>query len=203
MRAPFCTKDSASFLDDRDTRRGAVSRTISNTTLSKPGLDTLESKIILIRYGGWLPSSKEAYNSFFSQLTDKISDHRAKALPHIPAVAAFAKAMNASFSLDPKMIDLWDQIFVQAAPQNEIKESDSLLRSLDILLFNPRASLFHGIPMAILSGNPSAYGAIIRSQSWLTQSATRVIICIQADNPKIGLVGFIGVGMAEVSTCAF
>jgi phosphatidylserine decarboxylase len=72
----------------------------------------------LIRYGGWLPSSKEAYDSFFSQLTDKISDHRAKALPHVPAVAAFAKAMNHSYG--PKMIDLWNQIFVQAAPQNEV-----------------------------------------------------------------------------------
>lgn len=48
----------------------------------------------------------------------------------------------------------------------------------------------------------SPYGAIIRSQSWLTQSATRAIIYIQADNPKIGLVGFIGVGMVQVSTCA-
>ncbi|KAJ7857936.1 phosphatidylserine decarboxylase-domain-containing protein [Mycena olivaceomarginata] len=48
----------------------------------------------------------------------------------------------------------------------------------------------------------SPYGAIIRSQSWLTQSATRAIIYIQADNPKIGLVGFIAVGMVEVSTCA-
>jgi phosphatidylserine decarboxylase len=74
----------------------------------------------LIRYGGWLPSSKEAYDSFFSQLTDKISDHRAKALPHIPAVAAFAKAMNVSSGSDSKMIDLWNQIFVQAAPQNEV-----------------------------------------------------------------------------------
>jgi phosphatidylserine decarboxylase len=74
----------------------------------------------LIRYGGWLPSSKVAYDSFFSQPTDKISDHRAKALPHIPAVAAFAKAMNASSGSDPKMIDLFDKIFVQAAPQNKV-----------------------------------------------------------------------------------
>lgn len=45
------------------------------------------------------------------------------------------------------------------------------------------------------------YGALIRSQPWLTQSATRAIICIQSDNEKIGTVAFIGVGMAEVSTC--
>ncbi|KAK0480861.1 phosphatidylserine decarboxylase [Armillaria novae-zelandiae] len=45
------------------------------------------------------------------------------------------------------------------------------------------------------------HGAMIRSQAWLTHSSTRAIIYIQADNPVIGLVAFIGVGMAEVSTC--
>nr|BAQ19358.1 phosphatidylserine decarboxylase 1 [Grifola frondosa] len=48
-------------------------------------------------------------------------------------------------------------------------------------------------------GDP--HGALIRSQGWITLSATRALIFIQADNPDIGLVGFIGVGMAEVSTC--
>ncbi|KAK0431383.1 phosphatidylserine decarboxylase [Desarmillaria tabescens] len=48
-------------------------------------------------------------------------------------------------------------------------------------------------------GDP--HGALIRSQAWLTHSSTRAIIYIQADNPVIGLVAFIGVGMAEVSTC--
>ncbi|KAJ7239350.1 phosphatidylserine decarboxylase [Mycena rebaudengoi] len=110
----------------------------------KPG------KTTLIRYGGWLPSSKEAYDSFFSQLTDKISDHRAKALPHVPAVAAFAKAMNHSYGSDPKMIDLWNQIFVQAAPQNEIKDFDSLLRSLDIFLVQPPGFIVPRDP----DGNP-------------------------------------------------
>ncbi|KAJ7857938.1 phosphatidylserine decarboxylase-domain-containing protein [Mycena olivaceomarginata] len=346
----------------------------------KPG------KTTLICYGGWLPSSKEGYNSFFSQLTNKISDHRAKALPHFPSVAAFAKAINASFGSDPKMIDLWNQIFIQAAPQNKIKDFDSLLRSLDILVVQPPGFIVPrdrdgnpigepvGVPVYIIldllrntaaaagsatmvwhickqreqrgdfnstyicpkpeemdrgftswdhfftrefqpdaqpihsssdpaidagiivsacestvlrldhnvqlhdqfwlkgqkyslydmldrnetatgafiggtvyqaflspadyhrwrspvsgrivnavvvpgtcyavlpdggaeEGDPdfkpgSLYGAIIRSQSWLTQSATRAIIYIQADNPKIGLVGFIAVGMVEVSTCA-
>lgn len=39
------------------------------------------------------------------------------------------------------------------------------------------------------------------SQSYLTQVATRAIIFIEANNPAIGLMAFIGVGMAEVSTC--
>ncbi|KAJ7321314.1 phosphatidylserine decarboxylase [Mycena albidolilacea] len=114
------------------------------TSKFKPG------KTTLIRYGGWLPSSKEAHNSFFSQLTERISDHRAKTLPHIPPVAAFAKAMNVSSGSDPKMIDLWDQIFVQAAPQNKIKDFDWLLRSLDILLVQPLGFIVPRDP----DGNP-------------------------------------------------
>jgi phosphatidylserine decarboxylase len=44
-------------------------------------------------------------------------------------------------------------------------------------------------------------GALIRSQAWLTMTSARALIFIRANNPVIGLVGFIGVGMAEVSTC--
>lgn len=39
------------------------------------------------------------------------------------------------------------------------------------------------------------------SQGFLTAVATRAVIFIEADNPAIGLMAFIGVGMAEVSTC--
>jgi phosphatidylserine decarboxylase len=39
------------------------------------------------------------------------------------------------------------------------------------------------------------------SQSYITEVATRAIILIQADNPQIGLMSMITVGMAEVSTC--
>ncbi len=39
------------------------------------------------------------------------------------------------------------------------------------------------------------------SQEFLSAVATRAIIFIEADNPKIGLTCFIGVGMTEVSTC--
>ena len=47
----------------------------------------------------------------------------------------------------------------------------------------------------------SRYGAIVRSQSWLTMSSTRALIFIHADNPDIGLMCFIAVGMWEVSSC--
>jgi phosphatidylserine decarboxylase len=39
------------------------------------------------------------------------------------------------------------------------------------------------------------------SQGYITEVATRAIVFIQADNPKIGLMCFMAVGMAEVSTC--
>ena len=49
------------------------------------------------------------------------------------------------------------------------------------------------------TGDPR--GALIRSQPFLTIAATRAIIFIQADNPLIGLMCFVGLGMCEVSTC--
>ena len=39
------------------------------------------------------------------------------------------------------------------------------------------------------------------SQEYISAVATRALIFIEADNPKIGLMAFIGVGMTEVSTC--
>ena len=37
-------------------------------------------------------------------------------------------------------------------------------------------------------------------QAWLASVGTRGIVIIEADNPAIGLVGFIAIGMVEVST---
>jgi phosphatidylserine decarboxylase len=39
------------------------------------------------------------------------------------------------------------------------------------------------------------------SQGYLAHVATRAIVLIQADNPVIGLVGFVAIGMLEVSSC--
>lgn len=61
--------------------------------------------------------------------------------------------------------------------------------------------LFEGV------GNPHAHsqnidleGEVI-SQAYIAATATRALIFIEADEPAIGLMAFIGVGMAEVSTC--
>ena len=39
------------------------------------------------------------------------------------------------------------------------------------------------------------------SQSYMAHTAARAIILIEADNPVIGLVAFLPVGMSEVSSC--
>ena len=44
-------------------------------------------------------------------------------------------------------------------------------------------------------------GGISVAQGYISALATRAIIFIEADNPAIGLMAFIGVGMDEVSTC--
>ena len=41
------------------------------------------------------------------------------------------------------------------------------------------------------------------SQSYMAHTAARAIIVIEADNPVIGLVAFVPVGMSEVSSCIF
>ncbi|KAL4772427.1 Phophatidylserine decarboxylase-domain-containing protein [Aspergillus nidulans var. acristatus] len=44
-------------------------------------------------------------------------------------------------------------------------------------------------------------GGEVTTQEYLTCVATRAIILIECDNPAIGLMAFLGVGMCEVSTC--
>lgn len=39
------------------------------------------------------------------------------------------------------------------------------------------------------------------AQGYLSSLATRAIIFIEADNPDLGLLAFVGIGMDEVSTC--
>jgi hypothetical protein len=80
-------------------------------------------KAILARYHGWLPTSRQAYESFFSQLDDEVSKRKAiyeessvDEENHVDAVAAFETAINA----DKVMRALFDQIYVQAGPENPV-----------------------------------------------------------------------------------
>src|SRR5699024_5843670 len=42
---------------------------------------------------------------------------------------------------------------------------------------------------------------IVIAEAYLASLETRAVILIEADNPAIGTMAFVGVGMAEVSTC--
>ena len=59
------------------------------------------------------------------------------------------------------------------------------------------------ISSAIINTNDAALSkaGLTNSQSYIAHLATRAVIIIEADNKDIGLVGFVGIGMDEVSTC--
>ncbi|KFZ22888.1 hypothetical protein V502_02633 [Pseudogymnoascus sp. VKM F-4520 (FW-2644)] len=59
-------------------------------------------------------------------------------------------------------------------------------------------SLPPSLAVASIDDNPDR---MILSQRYLSAMATRGIIILEADNPVIGLVAFVAIGMAEVSTC--
>ena len=66
---------------------------------------------------------------------------------------------------------------------------------------------YYSEPLAEGDGNITAHSddismaGEVTGQGYITAVATRGVIFIQADNPAIGLVAFVGVGMVEVSTC--
>lgn len=53
---------------------------------------------------------------------------------------------------------------------------------------------------AAKANNSSDFGSL-DAQPFDTTMSTRAVVLIEADNPAIGLMAFIGVGMTEVSTC--
>ncbi|OBZ67911.1 Phosphatidylserine decarboxylase proenzyme 3 [Grifola frondosa] len=315
-------------------------------------------KTTLTRYAGWLPANPAIQRSFIGKYAELIRTPYGRRAAHVAPVAKFENAIKS----DPTMVDLFNQIFLQVSDENQVKDFDSLLYMLDIIVVQPPK--YHiakdesgnvigepiGVPVYLLfdllSNTSAAYdlfrkpafnaalkdlldswgqylttedsnsslndqdegwfsdlaltsleegrgifnetydhdqfwlkgqayslydmlnrddefakqfvggtvyqaflspldyhrwrspvdgtiakvvvvpgtyyavlpdagaevgdpdlkpgdphGALIRSQGWITLSAARALIFIQADNPDIGLVGFIGVGMAEVSTC--
>ena len=50
-------------------------------------------------------------------------------------------------------------------------------------------------------GQSDPVEAVIESQAYLSEMATRCMIFIEADNPDIGLMCFMAIGMVDVSTC--
>lgn len=57
-------------------------------------------------------------------------------------------------------------------------------------------------PRAIDRDTVGAYeGVQIDYQVYLSAMATRAVVFLQSEDPDIGLVGFLGIGMVEISTC--
>ncbi|KAF2671554.1 hypothetical protein BT63DRAFT_384084 [Microthyrium microscopicum] len=61
--------------------------------------------------------------------------------------------------------------------------------------------LFEGLGDAATKTHGIDFHGEATGQGYITAVATRAIIFIKANNPKIGLMAFIGIGMSEVSTC--
>jgi phosphatidylserine decarboxylase len=58
-----------------------------------------------------------------------------------------------------------------------------------------------GFTDAMSNGDEIDENGETTGQEYISAMATRGVVLIQADNEKLGLVGFIGIGMIEVSTC--
>ncbi|RDA91882.1 hypothetical protein CP533_0382 [Ophiocordyceps camponoti-saundersi (nom. inval.)] len=64
---------------------------------------------------------------------------------------------------------------------------------------------YFSIPLSLGVGDRNvsdiAPDSVVQSQSYLTSMSARAVIMIEADNPAIGLMAFVAVGMTDVSSC--
>lgn len=68
-------------------------------------------------YGGWLPSNPHVHRSFLNHTASVASRRKTTRAAHIDPVSKFDQAINAG----PGMRELFDQIFLQAAPENTVR----------------------------------------------------------------------------------
>ncbi|KAH7890910.1 phosphatidylserine decarboxylase [Phlebopus sp. FC_14] len=114
-------------------------------------------KARLIRYGGWLPS-RTVHESFVKELIritngvrqDHKASHSGEDAPHIPSVQEFADAMNR----DPVMKGLFDNIFLQVSPLNQVPDFDTLLFLLDTIVVQPPSYFIATYPDGTVIGEP-------------------------------------------------
>lgn len=109
-------------------------------------------------------------------------------LGHDPLSFRFAEGTVYQAYLSPTSYHRWH------APISGIVRRVSLV---DGTYFS--TALYQGIgDRNVTDINPLGLG---ESMSYLSAMATRAIIMIEADNPRLGMVAFIAIGMDEISSC--
>ncbi|PPQ85016.1 hypothetical protein CVT25_010404 [Psilocybe cyanescens] len=93
------------------------------------------------RYGGWLPQSHTVYQSFINEHLTGAALKQEAAEEHVPAVAAFEKAIRSN----SVMLALFNTIFLQDSETSTIPDFDTLLFIMDDIVV--KAPGFH-IPPA-------------------------------------------------------
>ncbi|KAH7890911.1 phosphatidylserine decarboxylase [Phlebopus sp. FC_14] len=124
-------------------------------------------KTRLTRYGGWLPS-RIVYEKFVDYHVGKAVDRHQKykarlpniplnvplppgeEAPHIPSVQAFADVING----DPVLRGLFDKIFLQVSPLNQVPDFDTLLFLLDGILVQAPSYFVATYPDGTVIGEP-------------------------------------------------
>lgn len=72
---------------------------------------------VLSRYGGWIPKSRKVYKAFFDDHLKFAKHSKRTNVAHEPAIAAFETAILS----DPAMSFLFNRIFLQVAPENQVR----------------------------------------------------------------------------------
>lgn len=73
-------------------------------------------KTTLSLYGGWLPSNPHVHRSFLNHSARLASHRKAVRAAHIDPVSKFDHAIKS----DHEMMELFNQIFLQVAPENTV-----------------------------------------------------------------------------------
>ncbi|KAK0496268.1 phosphatidylserine decarboxylase [Armillaria luteobubalina] len=135
-------------------------------------------KTTLTRYGGWLPDNPAIHKSFVQHLAQRSATACKTRATHTEPVEKFQAAINA----DPEMVDLWNQIFLQASPKNKITSFDQLLYHIDAIIVAPpkfyiarddEGNVIQGEPIGVplylvfdLIGNTGAGYDLFRKQAF-------------------------------------
>ncbi|KAJ4465583.1 Phophatidylserine decarboxylase-domain-containing protein [Lentinula lateritia] len=106
---------------------------------------------ILTRYGGWLPAKPEVYEAFFDDLLRTYDPKRPGA--HVPAVQEFEDAIISSSKIG--LLNLFENAFIQSAPENRIRDFQQLLHCMDkIVVAAPKFQVSRNEQGGITSGEP-------------------------------------------------